>query len=287
MAMTTRQIYGLCLLAAAGCSLDQSGTAAIPVSTDGGPGGRGGGTPPPQSGAPPAVDAAPPDTRGPVPSPGVDGPIPASDAAPPAPAPPDAGPPPVAGSAFCPDDPELIFCARFEGAAIDESPSRLPVAGDAVRFVPGPSGQAAELAPGRNFSIAEDPRLDGDSITLQASVRPAALGQTMTVVENPGQYGLIILDSGSVLCGAGGSGQVVEPNAVEADAWTRLHCVLDGGTIRLWIDGQLAAQSDSAPLVRNRNYGLRIGWDDDPPRAYSGLIDDVRVWRAARPPAAD
>jgi hypothetical protein len=159
----------------------------------------------------------------------------------------------------------------------------LRIEGSAVRYLPGPSGLAAELAPGRDFRVAETPILDAQTITLEAAVRPGSTDRTMTVVENPGQYGLIILAGGAVLCGAGSGRQVYAGDAVSPGRWTRLHCVLTEETITLWVDGEVAADGDSAPLQTDRNFGLRIGWDDDPIRPYSGLIDEVRVWRTARP----
>jgi hypothetical protein len=177
-----------------------------------------------------------------------------------------------------------VLCLSYEGSAVDQSPARLPVEGTPLGFEPGPSGQAARLGPGGHLTIAETPVLDSQTITLQASVRPAALGRTMTVVENPGQYGLVILDSGSVLCGAGSNGQVVHGGAVRAGVWTRLQCVFEDGRVTLWIDGQPTVIATIQPLNTNRMFGVRIGWDDDPPRPYTGLIDDLRIWRSARPP---
>jgi hypothetical protein len=197
-------------------------------------------------------------------------------------------PPPSSapGAAPCPDSPDLVFCARFEGEAVDESRSRLRIEGSAVRYVPGPTGLAAELQPGRDLRVAETPLLDSQTITLEARVRPAALGRQMTVLDNPGQYGLVILGSGSVMCGAGSAGQVVAGQAVSPNAWTRIHCVLEGQTITIWIDGDLAAQGQiSGPLATSRNFGLHIGWDDSPPRPYSGLLDELRIWRTARLPS--
>ncbi len=228
-------------------------------------GGAPGPTPPPPS---PPAQTPPPATSPPPSSP------------PPAPTPPSAGP----GASGCPDDPDLVLCLGFEGRAVDESPAHLPIEGTPLGFEPGPSGQAARLGPGGHLTIAETPVLDSQTITVQASVRPAALGRTMTVVENPGQYSLVIMASGSVMCGAGSNGQLLQPRAVLAGIWTQLRCVFEDGRVTLWVDGQLMAATFVGPLNTSRTAGLHIGWDDDPPRPYEGLIDDLRIWRTGRPP---
>jgi hypothetical protein len=277
--MKRSRVVVLGMVLAAGCRLDEAGTTLFPPFSDAGAIVRDGRPPPPDAGSTMGVvDAASPDVAPPVVAPPVEGP------------PPDAGPPPppdaAPGAVPCPDSADLVFCARFEGAAIDESPSRLRLQGDPVRYVAGPTGLAAELEPGRHFTIAETPILDSTTITLQASVRPSSVDAAMTVVENPGQYGIVILPSGDVICGAGSGGRVFAAGAVEPGVWTELHCVIEDETITLWVDGEPTAVATTLPPATNRNFGLRIGWDDDPLRPFSGLIDEIRVWRVAHRPDA-
>jgi hypothetical protein len=290
MKLTAPYLY-VCLLALNACQFDDGGTTFTPPPSTTDPA-------PPRPGAvdgaavyPPPPDAgaidAPPGMPTPAPPPPAQPPPTQPPPAPPPPAqPPPAQPPPASapGSA-CPDDPDLALCLRFEGRAVDESPSRLPIMGEPLSYAPGPSGQSAELGPGGRLTIPESPALDSTTITLEATVRPAALGRSMTVLENPGQYSLVIMASGSVMCGAGSEGQALRGDSVRAGVWTRLHCVLEGQRITLWIDGQIAVTAQiSGPLATDRDQGLHIGWDDDPPRPYAGLIDDLRIWRSARPP---
>jgi hypothetical protein len=195
----------------------------------------------------------------------------------------DAPGPAVGGGVPCPADPELALCLRFEGRLVDESPVPLAVQGRALRFVPGASGLAAELGADSQLTIEESPRLDATTMTLEVRVNPRALGDRMTIVGNPGQYTLVVLASGSAMCSAAG-GYALETEAVRAGSWTRLRCVFDGQNVRLWVDGRLAAMGPSLPLHTDRPHGLRIGWDDLPARPFTGLVDELRVWREARPP---
>jgi hypothetical protein len=166
---------------------------------------------------------------------------------------------------------------------VDESPVPLAVRGTAVRFVPGASGLAAELGPDSQLTVTESPRLDATTVTIEVMVNPHAIGDRMTIVENPGQYSLQVLGSGSAMCSAAG-GYALESAAVRAGRWTRLRCVFDGRNVRLWVDGRQAAEGPSQPLYTDRGGGLRIGWDDLPSRPLVGLVDELRVWRGAQAP---
>jgi hypothetical protein len=284
----------------AGCQLDHAGTGAG-VSTDRGtpdarrpPDTRGPTAPPPADAASAGgeLDAA----TGTMPGPaldagGADTAAPEADAAAP-----DAGTTADAASDLpgtggvgttsvlpCPADDDLALCLRFEGRLTDESPVPLAIRGRADGFVPGPSGLAAELGRDSQLGVAETPRLDSATVTLEVLVNPHAIGDRMTVVENPGQYALVILGSGSAMC-SGTGGYALEPEAVRAGRWTRLRCVFDGQSVRLWVDGRQAAQGPSQPLNTGRALGLRIGWDDLPARPFIGLVDELRVWRGVRAP---
>lgn len=200
---------------------------------------------------------------------------------PPAPAsPPDAGDPTMG---TCPDDPNLAVCLRFEAKLADESPNRLPVEGRNVRFQAGRTGLAAEIAAPNRIGLPESPALDAATITLEAQVNPETLGRRMPVVENPGQYGLYILASGSAMC-SGQGGYALRSAAITPGRWTHVLCTFDATSITLWIDGQKAATGTAGPVATAPTQGLRIGWEDVPYRHFEGLIDNVRVWRVLRMP---
>jgi hypothetical protein len=196
----------------------------------------------------------------------------------------DAIPPPSADPvAGCPADPDLALCLPFEGGLRDESPRHLAVESDELDLVPGPSGMAAALTPRSRVLVPEVPDLDAAAVTIEVSVNLPALPSRMTVIENPGQYSLVILPSGSAMC-SGRGGYALATSAVTPDRWVHLLCTFDGSSIALWVDGTRRAQGPGLPLPSDRTKGTRIGWDDDPPNQFVGLIDDLRIWRAIRPP---
>ncbi len=164
-------------------------------------------------------------------------PAPAADAAAPAPLPPDAAPdstppplpPDAAPSAdpdpFCPATPDLAVCLRFESKLLDESPNQLMVGGSA-RYAPGVSGQALEPSPNSRVAIPESAALDSGAITIEAWVNARELGRRMDIVQNAGQYTMVVLGSGSVMC-SGRGGYALRSNTVTPGRWIHLACIFE------------------------------------------------------------
>jgi hypothetical protein len=197
----------------------------------------------------------------------------------------DARPPgAVAGGAPCEPGGELALCLRFEGNLADQSGNGLPVRSvGPLTFAPAAEGQALDIRPGLRLAIAETPILDSEVLTVQATVRPRALGRRMGIVENLGQYALVILPSGSAMC-TGGGAYALTNNAVAPERWTQLTCVYDGARVMLFVDGRQTATNPTGPIATNRVQGLRIGWEETPDRDFDGLVADVRIWRAVHRP---
>ena len=282
------------LLLLVGCTVDQTGIA--------GAGGAGGGAGPalgrPDAGVKPGLPMdAGLAVDGKVSPASIDAPSRPADGAPDLGAPPpadasvtpgasDVGPEVVPGTEPdpCPDEPALVLCLTFEGNIDDRSGNALPVtSAGPVAYAAGPAGQALDSRPGQQLSIAETPVLDSPVLTIQATVRPRALGRRMGIVDNSGQYGLFILPSGSAMC-TGGGGYALLNDAVAAGRWTQLTCVYDGAQVALFVDGRRAADNPITPLTTDRDQGLRIGWESTPARELDGLLADLRIWRVARPP---
>ncbi len=181
----------------------------------------------------------------------------------------------------CPSDPTLAVCLRFEGDLKDESPSALAVESRSVRFERGPSGLAIDVGPQSRIILPDSPLLDAPTITIEAQVNARPLTRRMGVIENPGQYGLYVLPSGSVMC-SGRGGYALRSDAITPGRWTHLLCTFDDTSIALWVDGTRVAMGAGGPVATDRSDGLRIGWEDEPGRHFDGLIDNVRVWRSLR-----
>jgi hypothetical protein len=233
---------------------------------------------------PPAqVDAAP------APTPAVDAALPAPmpDAAPvsppPPPPPPDAAPT-TGPDPFCPATPDLAACLRFESRLQDDSPNHLMVEGSA-RYAPGVSGQAMDPGPNSRVSIPESPQLDSAAITVEAWVNARELGRRMDIVNNAGQYSMVVLASGSVMC-SGRGGYALRTATVTPGRWIHLACVYEAATTTLWVDGQMVLQRPAGPVATESLQGVRIGWGEEPNTHFDGLIDSLRIWRVARRPDA-
>jgi Concanavalin A-like lectin/glucanases superfamily len=220
---------------------------------------------------------------------------PAADAAAPAPVPPDAAPdvllppsrPPDAPPSaepdpFCPATPDLAVCLRFESQLLDESPNHLPVGGSGARFAAGRAGQALDAHTNTRVTIPESPALDAAAITVDAWVNARDLGRRMAVVDNPGQYAMIVLGSGSVMC-SGRGGYALRGNTLTPGRWTHLACSFDATTVTLWVDGEMALQRPAGPVATEYTMGVRIGWEDENNTHFDGLIDNLRIWRVVRP----
>jgi hypothetical protein len=186
---------------------------------------------------------------------------------------------------FCPATPDLALCLRFESALVDESPNHLNVRGSRPRFAQGRAGMALDPEGNVRVNVPESPALDAPAITIEVWVNARGLGPRRTaIVDNPEQYALVILPSGSVMC-SGRGGYALRTNGLTPGRWTHLACTFDATTVTTWIDGQVVGQSPAGPVATESNLGLMIGWEDRPGSgAFDGLIDNLRIWRAVRAP---
>jgi hypothetical protein len=140
-------------------------------------------------------------------------------------------------------------------------------------------------------TVADSSSLDLTSaMTLEAWVRPAALGTTWRTVvlkEQTGQlaYGLyagtdtasrpsanVFTDTDHGLLG---------PSALALNAWSHLAMTWDGTTLRLYVNGAQASTAALTGTAAVSSGPLRIGGNAVWPEWFSGLIDDVRVYNRA------
>jgi hypothetical protein len=82
----------------------------------------------------------------------------------------------------------------------------------------------------------------------------------------------------------------VSPQALPQGEWLHLVGVFDHGALRLYQDGTLLAENASSAIQRcepgeYNNDDVRIGslWNDR--YNFHGMIDDVRIYKRALPPA--
>jgi chitodextrinase len=139
-------------------------------------------------------------------------------------------------------------------------------------------------------TVADAPELDlSSSLTVEAWVRPSALGFWKTVVmkEQPGNlsYGLFADSDSAQPAGNlhSGSQQIVRgSSAVPLNTWTHLATTYDGATMRIFVNGVLAGSRAQTGAVTVGNGVLRIGGNSVYSNEYfQGLLDEVRVYDRA------
>ncbi|MDX6439408.1 MAG: hypothetical protein QOF45_1991, partial [Gaiellaceae bacterium] len=125
-------------------------------------------------------------------------------------------------------------------------------------------------------------------MTLEAWVRPSALGSWRTVVfkERPGGnvYGLYADQGGSRPLGQvfiGSERSATGTAALPLNAWTHLATTFDGAVVRLYVNGVLAGSASFAGAMAASTGVLRIGGNSVWGEWFSGLIDEVRVYDRA------
>jgi len=175
--------------------------------------------------------------------------------------------------------------------------------GDVWTFITGNS-----IADTTGFALqfdGTDDRLDcGNGSSLQITGNKITLEAWINVNEfksQPFAGSVIVKDQGSNSSGymirCGGNGiinfnigngswhEVNTPtNSIQLNSWHHVAASYDGATMRIYIDGELAVQSNAIFTIGNAsNSNLFIG--ESPGfsgRVFNGKIDEVRVWNVSR-----
>ena len=143
-------------------------------------------------------------------------------------------------------------------------------------------------------SIPDSNSLDlTTALTLEAWVRPAALGtvwRTVLMKEQPGNlvYDLYAnTDKGfpETALWIGGERTARSSAALPLNSWTHLASTYDDATLRLYVNGVQAASLAQTGSVATSTGSLRIGGNNVWPEWFSGLIDEVRVYNRALTPS--
>ena len=124
-----------------------------------------------------------------------------------------------------------------------------------------------------------------NAMTLEAWVRPTALGGWRTVVfkERPGGvvYGMFADQAGSRPLGQvfiGSERNATGTAALPLNAWTHLATTFDGAVVRLYVNGVLAGSTAISGAMAASTGVLRIGGNGIWGEWFAGLIDEVRVY---------
>jgi hypothetical protein len=190
-------------------------------------------------------------------------------------------------SVFCDAaNPDIVACYQFDdstGTDLSQYNNDLTTT-DNVTYALGVSGLALETGANSDVSAAESASLDVAAFTIEMWVAPAELptSNRMGLLDNNGQYGLFLDTNDIVRCSAG---VIVETTyALPLDQWTHIACTVDADTLAVWINGSMAASTDSDAVSTGGGDGTAIGmnspWGDN----FIGKLDDLRVWRVVRTP---
>jgi fibronectin type 3 domain-containing protein len=125
-------------------------------------------------------------------------------------------------------------------------------------------------------------------MTLEAWVRPSALGDWSTVIlkERSGFYAHALYaatDNGrpSTHVYTGGDNELRGTSSLPLGAWTHLAGTYNGSTLSLYVNGVFAAARPATGSIIANTGPLRIGGNAIWGEYYNGLIDEVRVYNRA------
>src|SRR5262249_23644371 len=123
------------------------------------------------------------------------------------------------------------------------------------------------------------------AMTLEAWVNPSAVSRDWRDVVYKGNdnYYLSATSTNSSSPGGGGIAggayaEAVGTGALPLNTWTHLAATYDGATMRLYVNGALAATKAGSGSLLTSPDQLQIGGDSIYGQYFQGLIDEVRVY---------
>lgn len=123
------------------------------------------------------------------------------------------------------------------------------------------------------------------SLTLEAKICISGSNPTARIIDNIGVGNVdgFLLD---LVNGAPraliGPIAATAPSALLPNTWYQVAATYDGDSIRLYVNGTVAAASASTAAVAANAYDIRIGIDRNLASHFAGVIDEVRIWTIAR-----
>ena len=161
-----------------------------------------------------------------------------------------------------------------------------------VQWIDGVFGKAIELDGATWGEVADADSLDlTDALTIETWAKIPAGGEgTQSAVEKgaawiEGEYNLAALYGGGTLlqmrdlpanCADANVG-----SSIQDGEWHFLVGTWDGGTLRLYIDGNLDAEMECAGTLLTNNDPLYIGARGGTQRFITGALDEVKVYNYA------
>ncbi|MBN2745008.1 MAG: leucine-rich repeat protein [Marinilabiliaceae bacterium] len=142
-----------------------------------------------------------------------------------------------------------------------------------------------------NVDYVSCPATNPTQFTVEAWVYPTQLGRDQAVISTlyvdgnkgmelhigPDNLPIITINSNGTFTDVKGT------NTIAANTWTHLAATYNGTTVKLYVNGA-EAKSENHSSYRNGTAQVNIGkrYNESAAYYYSGRIDEVRIWSAAR-----
>lgn len=173
-----------------------------------------------------------------------------------------------------------------DAGLLDDSP-REPGAPIDYAALPGAANRSWDVAARGELTVADDDALRPARLTLEAWINAGggdyyqgAVTKTSGTGWSDG-YGLVRVGDTIRFFVNYWDGPFVEAPLAQGN-WQHVAGTYDGATLKLYVDGALAAESEYAEAITHSGNTLALG--ASPAGAYqlNGSLDDVRVWNVAR-----
>lgn len=206
----------------------------------------------------------------------------AKSVAPEAPTAPDAGLDAKAASTTCTAS-DLVMCFRFEGNTSDQSAAPLtPATATGITFVTGKEEQAGRFTASSALRFAPNPAFDlpANAATVEAWINRENTGADAVVFDDDERLSLTINAAGRLWCKSSG-GAVIGATVLPVNQWLHVACVVDGGTMKAYLNGAVDGQGSGA-IASRPAAAAAIGGNSPDGEPFVGAIDSFRVFRSAR-----
>jgi hypothetical protein len=185
--------------------------------------------------------------------------------------------------AFCnPADLDLRACYTFDGDTLDRSSYANNAVAANTSFTTGHAGQAIVTSGTSSVVVAGGTSLDVSALTIRIWIRPSSFPidpARMGLVDSGGRYRMFLLANGLVRCAitGGPSAVTTASNAVALATWTHLVCTYDGATMRIYVDGAIAATLAQTATIPT-GAGMVIGQNNPTGENFDGALDELEIW---------
>ena len=189
------------------------------------------------------------------------------------------------------NSPGLVAAYNFDtgsGAVLADLSGNNNAGGiNGATWVAGHTGGALNFDGITNVVVVPDsPTLDlTNAMTLEAWVRPTlALSSWKAILQKETDAYFLNANTFSNHVGGGGTfnnsccSVIENSQALPLNTWTHVALTWDGSTMKLYINGAIAASTPQTGTLQVTNTPLRIGGDTYTNEFFTGQIDDLRIY---------